>query len=79
MQGKSSAFPDAPSLRSAIRGQRSARAQNSTAAIAQAATPEIVAVQNEYMRLADQLWNGFEPITATPMKDRDLFEFLGFD
>ena len=42
-------------------------------------TPEIVAVQNEYMRLADQLWTGFEPIDATPMKDRELFEFLGFD
>jgi light-independent protochlorophyllide reductase subunit L len=42
-------------------------------------TPEIVAVQEEYMRLADQLWNGYEPIMATPMKDRDLFEFLGFD
>jgi light-independent protochlorophyllide reductase subunit L len=43
------------------------------------ATPEIVAVQNEYLRLADQLWDGFEPVLATPMKDRDLFEFLGFD
>jgi light-independent protochlorophyllide reductase subunit L len=42
-------------------------------------TPEIVAVQNEYMRLADQLYNGFEAIEARPMKDRDLFEFLGFD
>ena len=42
-------------------------------------TPEIVAVQNEYMSLADQLWRGFEPIEAQPMKDRDLFEFLGFD
>jgi light-independent protochlorophyllide reductase subunit L len=42
-------------------------------------TPEIVAVQEEYMRLADRLWTGFEPIEAQPMKDRDLFEFLGFD
>ena len=42
-------------------------------------TPEIIAVQNEYLRLADQLYNGFEAIEATPMKDRDLFEFLGFD
>lgn len=42
-------------------------------------TPEIVAVQNEYLQLADQLWRGFEPILAQPMKDRDLFEFLGFD
>ena len=42
-------------------------------------TPEVVAVQNEYLQLADQLWNGYEPVTATPMRDRDLFEFLGFD
>jgi light-independent protochlorophyllide reductase subunit L len=42
-------------------------------------SPELEAVQNEYLRLADQLWTGFEPLDATPMKDRDLFEFLGFD
>ena len=42
-------------------------------------TPEILGVQEEYMRLADQLWTGFEPIEAKAMKDRDLFEFLGFD
>jgi len=42
-------------------------------------SPELEAVQNEYLRLADQLWTGFEPLEAKPMKDRDLFEFLGFD
>ena len=42
-------------------------------------SPELEAVQNEYLRLADQLWTGFEPLDAAPMKDRDLFEFLGFD
>src|SRR5271168_1133064 len=42
-------------------------------------TPEIEAVQNEYMSLADRLWFGFPAIEAKPMKDRDLFEFLGFD
>jgi len=42
-------------------------------------SPEVDAVQNEYMALADSLWRGFEPIEAKPMKDRDLFEFLGFD
>jgi light-independent protochlorophyllide reductase subunit L len=42
-------------------------------------TPELEAIQNEYLRLADQLWHGFEPLEAAPMKDRDLFEFLGFD
>ena len=42
-------------------------------------TPELEAIQNEYLRLADQLWHGFEPLEAAPMKYRDLFEFLGFD
>ena len=42
-------------------------------------SPEVDAVQNEYLALADNLWRGFEPIEAKPMKDRDLFEFLGFD
>jgi light-independent protochlorophyllide reductase subunit L len=42
-------------------------------------TPELVAVQEEYLRLAQELWDGYEPLDAAPMKDRDLFEFLGFD
>jgi light-independent protochlorophyllide reductase subunit L len=42
-------------------------------------SPELEAVQNEYLRLADELWNGYAPLDAAPMKDRDLFEFLGFD
>jgi light-independent protochlorophyllide reductase subunit L len=42
-------------------------------------TPEIEAVRNEYLSLADRLWRGVDAIPATPMKDRDLFEFLGFD
>jgi light-independent protochlorophyllide reductase subunit L len=41
--------------------------------------PEIVSVQNEYLRLAKQLWDGVEPQDAKPMKDRDIFDFLGFD
>ncbi|MER2264997.1 ferredoxin:protochlorophyllide reductase (ATP-dependent) iron-sulfur ATP-binding protein [Methylobacterium oxalidis] len=42
-------------------------------------TPELEAVQNEYLRLAAYLWAGGRPLDAIPMKDRDLFEFLGFD
>ena len=42
-------------------------------------TPELEAVKAEYMRLAENLWEGFEPLDGKPMKDRDLFEFLGFD
>ncbi len=42
-------------------------------------SPELEAVQQEYLRLAALLWNGTEPLEATPMKDRDLFDFLGYD
>ncbi len=42
-------------------------------------SPELEAVQNEYMRLAESLWNGVEPLLVTPMKDRDIFDLLGFE
>jgi len=42
-------------------------------------SPELLAVQNEYMRLAASLWVGTEPLSAVPMKDRDIFDLLGFD
>ena len=42
-------------------------------------SPELEAVQNEYLRLAAQLWAGTEPLIATAMKDRDIFDLLGFD
>ena len=37
------------------------------------------AVQQEYMMLAQSLWDGTDALDAQPMKDRDLFDFLGFD
>jgi light-independent protochlorophyllide reductase subunit L len=42
-------------------------------------SPELEAVQNDYMRLAASLWAGVEPLHAAPMKDRDIFDLLGFD
>jgi light-independent protochlorophyllide reductase subunit L len=42
-------------------------------------SPELEAVQQEYLNLAAKLWNGTEPTVATPMKDREIFDFLGFD
>ncbi len=42
-------------------------------------TPELAAVKAEYMQLAENLWSGVDECEAKPMKDRDLFEFLGFD
>jgi len=38
-----------------------------------------LAAQMEYMRLAQMLWDGVEPQVAHPMKDRDIFDFLGFE
>jgi light-independent protochlorophyllide reductase subunit L len=43
------------------------------------ASPALEAVQKEYMRLAASLWLGSEPLSAVPMKDRDIFDLLGFD
>jgi len=40
---------------------------------------ELARVQQEYLDLAQALWNGTEPLPVQPMKDRDLFDFLGFD
>jgi light-independent protochlorophyllide reductase subunit L len=31
------------------------------------------------MNLAKRLWDGVEYQDATPMKDRDIFDFLGFE
>jgi light-independent protochlorophyllide reductase subunit L len=42
-------------------------------------TPEVAAVQQEYMRLAATLWAGTDPLEAVPMKDRDIFDLLGFE
>ena len=35
--------------------------------------------QERYLALAETLWAGTDEITATPMKDREIFDFLGFD
>jgi light-independent protochlorophyllide reductase subunit L len=42
-------------------------------------TPELVAIQNEYLQLAEQLWAGVPALTAEPMKDREIFDFLGYE
>ncbi|MEQ9500415.1 MAG: ferredoxin:protochlorophyllide reductase (ATP-dependent) iron-sulfur ATP-binding protein [Deltaproteobacteria bacterium] len=42
-------------------------------------SPELEAVQHEYLQLAARLWAGVEPLHASAMKDRDIFDFLGFD
>ena len=42
-------------------------------------SPELDRVLNEYMRLAASLWVGSDSYDAVPMKDRDVFDFLGFE
>lgn len=42
-------------------------------------SPELLAVQKEYLRLAQSLLDGTDELTPNPMRDRDLFDFLGFD
>ncbi|ACK50979.1 light-independent protochlorophyllide reductase, iron-sulfur ATP-binding protein [Methylocella silvestris BL2] len=42
-------------------------------------SPEILAVQAEYMHLAETLWAGTEPLDAMPLKDREIFDLLGYD
>ncbi len=42
-------------------------------------SPEVLAVQQEYLQLAAKLWAGTDPLACEPMKDRDIFDLLGFD
>ncbi len=42
-------------------------------------SPELEAVQNEYLRLAASLWAGATPLEAHSLKDRDIFDLLGYD
>ncbi|EKE76047.1 MULTISPECIES: ferredoxin:protochlorophyllide reductase (ATP-dependent) iron-sulfur ATP-binding protein [Oceanibaculum] len=40
---------------------------------------EVVGIQREYIQLAERLWAGTPALEAEPMKDRDIFNFLGFE
>jgi len=44
------------------------------------ATPELTAVTDEYLRLAAELWAGtVKPASGKALKDREIFDLLGFD
>ncbi len=43
------------------------------------ATPDVTAVQDEYLRLAASLIAGVEPLLPQPLKDREIFDLLGYD
>ena len=42
-------------------------------------SPELEAVKLEYLRLAAQLWAGTNPLEGTPLKDREIFDLLGYE
>jgi len=42
-------------------------------------SPELLAVQQEYLQLAEKLWQGVDPLMAEPLKDREIFDLLGYD
>ncbi len=42
-------------------------------------TEDVIEVQNEYLSLAENMLNKVEPLEGNPLKDRDLFDLLGFD
>ena len=39
----------------------------------------MVQVQNEYLELARKMLEEVKPLPATPLKDREIFDLLGFD
>lgn len=41
--------------------------------------PEIEEVQQRYIEIARTLWAGGDPKEASPLKDRDIFDLLGFE
>ena len=42
-------------------------------------TDDVISVQNEYLSLANKLLNNVEPLEGKPLKDREIFDLLGFD
>lgn len=40
---------------------------------------ELQHAREEYLKLATALWNGVEPLQPAPLKDREVFDLLGFD
>ncbi len=42
-------------------------------------SPELEAVKLEYLRLAANLWAGTTPLEGSPLKDREIFDLLGYE
>jgi light-independent protochlorophyllide reductase subunit L len=42
-------------------------------------TEEVQAVQKEYLKLAQAMLENVQPLEAESLKDREIFDLLGFD
>ncbi len=42
-------------------------------------TEDVIEVQNEYLSLAKNMLKNVEPLEGNPLKDREIFDLLGFD
>ena len=42
-------------------------------------TKDVIEVQNEYLSLAKNMLENVEPLEGNPLKDREIFDLLGFD
>jgi len=42
-------------------------------------TADVIEVQNEYLSLAKNMLENVEPLEGNPLKDREIFDLLGFD
>ena len=42
-------------------------------------TEDVIEVQNEYLSLANNMLENVEPLEGNPLKDREIFDLLGFD
>ncbi|MCA3245554.1 MAG: ferredoxin:protochlorophyllide reductase (ATP-dependent) iron-sulfur ATP-binding protein [Tagaea sp.] len=42
-------------------------------------SPELDRVLEGYIALAESLWKGVDPLPAKPLKDREIFDLLGYD
>ena len=42
-------------------------------------TEDVIEVQNEYLSLAKNMLDNVEPLEGEPLKDREIFDLLGFD
>ena len=40
---------------------------------------DVIAVRNEYLHLAQNMLDKVEPLEAVSLKDREIFDLLGFD